>query len=139
MMKKDERIQRFFELCNSSSFPHREELLRGIKAGKYSFTSNSTSEVPSEQMLDIYKVRVDILSEKKSLHAQRLKNDVWMFVNELEKTPNEKVKFWKFSVDESSSYVVFEGSNSQRILGCLLVVDRRKVSEADWQKLWSEE
>ena len=138
-MDKDGRIQRFFELCKSSSFPHREELLRGIETDEYSLKKYSSSEVPSKQMLDIYKVRERLLGRKRSKHAQRLRNEVLMYINELEQAPNDKVNFWLFSINDSSQYIVFEGVNSQKVLGCLLIVSKTKVSESEWKKLWGKE
>jgi hypothetical protein len=138
VIEKDEQIQKFFELCESSSFSHREELLRGVNAGEYLFESYSNSEVPTQQLLGTYSFRANHLAEKQGKHAQTLRNDTLKFVEELEKFPNDKVKFWHFSINESSQYTVFENVNSQKILGCIRNVDKRKVSESEWEKLWNE-
>jgi hypothetical protein len=137
-MEKDEQLQKFLKLCENSSFPHREEIFKGINEGKYLLESKSDSKVPSEQMLDIYQTRAKIVAEKKGLHAERLKNDILSFVEELKEVLNDRVNFWRFSIDESSHYVCFEGVNSKKILGCILAVDKRKVSEDEWGKLWSK-
>ncbi len=79
-----------------------------------------------------------IAARNNSNHARRLVADTLNFIDELEKVPNDKVSSWNFSTNESSDFTLFEGINSQKILGCILTVDKRKVSESDWEKLWSE-
>lgn len=138
MSEKDGQLQKFFELCENSSFSHQEELLSGIKSINYSLEDKSNSEVPSEQMLDTYQVRAKILAERKGFHAERLKNDTLRFVEELKKAPTDKVNFWRFRINDSSHYICFEGVNSQKILGCILAVNKRKISEDEWGKLWNE-
>ncbi|MGI8542874.1 MAG: hypothetical protein ACR2MD_05270 [Aridibacter sp.] len=138
MLERDEKIKSFLELCENSSFSHREELIRGIEADEYLFESYSNSEAPSKQLLNIYTVRAKIVAEKNGNHAKRLKDDILKFTSELKKTPDEKVKSWHFSINESSSYLAFEGINSKKILGCFLIIDKRKVSESEWKNLWSK-
>jgi hypothetical protein len=139
VVEKDEQIKRFFELCENLVFPHREELLRGIETGEYLLKNHSNLKVPSSELLDIYGRRAKHLMKYKSNHAQRLRGEVLIFLDNLEKLSNEKVKFWSFSKDEASSYDIFEGVNSQKILGCFLTVSKEKVAESEWEKLWSEE
>jgi hypothetical protein len=130
-MENNERLQRFFEICENSPFPHREELLSGIKNGEYFLESKSNSEVPAEQLLGIYEVRAEIIGEKKGFQVERLKNDILSFVEELKKVSNEKVTLWHFSIDEASQFFCFEGISSQKILGCLLTVDKRKFPKVN--------
>lgn len=137
-MKENEQLQKFFELCENLSFPHGEELLRGIKSGKYLLEKSSNSQVSAEELARNYKIKSKSAARHNSKHAQRLVNDTLKFIEELEKVPNDKVNFWHFSIDEASGYTVFEGVNSQKILGCILTVDKRKVSESEWEKLWNE-
>lgn len=137
-MEKDEQLQRFYELCASSSFPHKEELLKGIKSGDCSLKSSSNSQVLAEELARNYKIKLESAKRHNSRHAQRLVSDTLKFIDELEKNPNDKVNFWHFSLGEPSGFTVFEGINSQKILGCILTVDKRKVSESEWEKLWNE-
>ena len=137
-MERDGQLQKFFELCENSSFVHREELLKGINEGKYLYESSSNSQVSAEELTGIYKIRVKIATRRNSNHARRLVSDTLMFIDELEKVPNDKVNFWYFSIDKASGYMIFEGINSQKILGCILTVDKRKVSGNEWEKLWNE-
>ena len=138
MREKDEQIQKFIELCESSSFPHREELLKGIDSSRYVFENFSNSQVSANELAGIYKIKAKIAGRNKNIHANRLVQDTLKFVDELEKVLNDKVNFRHFSIDEASGYTVFESVNSQKILGCILTVNKRKVSESDWEKLWNE-
>ena len=138
MAENNEQIQKFIELCENSSFPHQVELLRGIDSGEYLFKSFSNSQVPAEELSRIYKIKVKSAERHNGKHAQRLVSDTLKFIDELEKVPNDRINFWHFSIDEPSGYTVFQGVNSQKILGCILTVDKRKVSEEEWEKLWTE-
>ena len=40
--------------------------------------------------------------------------------------------------DERSSFAVFEGVESGKALGCIYGVDKRKVTESEWDVLWGE-
>lgn len=138
MVGKGEQIQKFIKLCESSSFPHREELLRGIEVGEYLLESFSNSQVPAKELSGTYKIKAEIAGRNNSFHARRLADDTLQLVSELENAPDDKVNFWHFSVNEASHYVCFEGANSNKILGCILTVDKRKVSESEWEKLWNK-
>lgn len=138
MIEKNDQIQKFIELCENSSFPHREELLRGINTGEYLFESVSNSQIPAKELAGIYKIKAQIAGRNNGNHARRLVSDTLKFVAELENVPNDTVNFWEFSINESSEYLAFEGVDSQKILGCILTVDKRKLSESEWEKLWNE-
>ena len=143
-MEKNEQLKKFISLCETSSFPHREELLKGVGTGDYSFEDYSASEIPAGQLLGVYERRMDILrkiirsSELVGTHAERLLGDTENFVRELENVSDESVNFWRFSVDEKSEYIVFEGVNAERVLGCLLTVDRMNVYDDEWVAIWGK-
>lgn len=137
-MTKEDEIQKFLEVCESSSFPYREELLDGIRSKKVIFVSFTDTEFSSKHFHDIYFVRAKILARDKSNHAQRIRTEVLIFLENLELLPDEKIKGWGFSKDETSNFAVFEGINSRSILGCILATDKTKVSEEEWQNLWYE-
>jgi hypothetical protein len=139
MVENNEQIQKFIKLCENSSFPHKVELLRGIESGEYLFENFSNSQVPAEELVGIYKIKVKSAARHDSNHSRRLVADTLNFIDELEKVPEDKVNFWHFSIDEPSGFTVFEGVNSQKILGCILTVDKRKVSESEWEELWNEQ
>lgn len=137
-MENHEYIHKFIELCENSSFPHQVELLRGIENGEYIFERFSDSQVSAKELAKIYKIKVKSAEGHTSIHAQRLVSDTLKFIDELEKVPNDEVNFWHFSIDVSSGFTIFQGVNCQKILGCILTVDKRKVSESAWEKLWRE-
>lgn len=138
MLEKYEQVQKFIDLCEYSSFPYREELLRGIKAGEYLLESYSVSQIPTGDLADTYKIKAQIAGINNSFHAQRLVRDTLILVEELKKVPDEKVNFWSFSIDRSSQFTAFEGVSSRKVLGCLFTVAKTKVSELEWKKLWNE-
>jgi hypothetical protein len=137
-MERDKQVQRFFKLCENSFFPHKKDLINGINEGKFFFKSFSDSQVHAKELAEIYKIKAMSAGRHQSIHANRLVKDTLSFVSELEKVPNDKVNFWHFSIDEATGYTIFEGVNSQKVLGCILTVDKRKVSEDEWEKLWNE-
>ena len=143
-MELDERIQKFRTLCEKSSFPHKQDLVEGIESGKYGLHQRFGFSVPSKQMLNIYSARASSLERRIStneingIHPERLLRDVESLVTELTGLSDEKIDCWTWSIDESSSYTAFEGINSKRILGCILTVDKRAVSENEWKELWEK-
>ena len=136
MIQKDKYIKRFKHLCRNSDFAHRDEILDGLENGTYQLQTSNNSGVPSEQLLGIYKVREKHLAKYQSSHGRRIKDEVAAFCNELEKVPNENVILWRVLKDDISDFAIF--SNSEKILGCILGIDKRKVSENGWRKIWDE-
>lgn len=138
----NEQVREFLHICEAAPFPRREELLQGIKSGKCVLEDRSTSRVPSKQLLRLYELRVRHLRKRISAeeisdpHAERLLSDTENLVIELAKSPDEIIDLWRFSIDESTQYGVFEAVNAKRVLGCLLTVDKRRVSDGEWESLW---
>ena len=129
-------VEQFKRLCENSTFTYREEIFKGLESGDYILESHNNSEISGQQLLDVYELRAERLSEYQGHHAEQLRNEVLAFCRELKKAPDDSVKFWNISKDKATSFNVF--SNSQKILGCVLTVDRRMVSEDDWNKLWNK-
>lgn len=144
MLEKGDQIEQFLTLCESSPFPHRDELVRGISTGEYRLERLSASGIPSKQLLEVYGVRARMLGDRilsnelKGVHAERLLSDTRFLVEALRKVPDESINFWSFSIDEASEYLAFEGINCERVLGCILTVDKRKISEDEWETLWGK-
>jgi hypothetical protein len=119
--------------------------VNGIESKEYVLSKYYNSTVSATQLLNIYSARARSLerrisaNEIKGVHPERLLEDTEQFVEELAAVPDEKVNFWAFSIDGSSSYTVFVGVNKSRILGCLLTVDKGKVSENEWDELWGKD
>ena len=97
LVSSDEKlIKIFLQLCEHSVFSHREELLRGITAGEYSLISRSKSEVAAIQLLEIYSFRADRLVEKRSRHAQTLRQYTLNLISELKNNQMTKCVFGDF-------------------------------------------
>ena len=137
--EKNEQVRRFLQLCEDSSFPHREDVLKGVRSGEYSFEGCSSSPVPSEQLIGTYGIKAKSAARYNSTHARRLVSDTLDFLDELKGLDGEQINFWHFCVSESSQYLLFEGVKSERILGCIFTVARTKVSEDEWERLWDSE
>ncbi|HMS41256.1 MAG TPA: hypothetical protein PKE69_13585 [Pyrinomonadaceae bacterium] len=138
MNEKDEQLQKLMKLVEKSSFNHLEEITQGLKIQTITLESKSNNEVPALSLLDIYKHRANGLAQRhKSFHSQRLVKDMLAFCENLAKFPDEKISFWRLRIDESWSYTIFEGIESNRILGCILTADKRFVSEEEWEKIWN--
>ncbi len=139
------QMEKFSLLCESASFPHSEELLKGIGSGELALENRSNFRVSSKQLLGIYDLRARHLrkridsAEISRPHARRLLSDTESFVLELAKAPDEAVDLWRVSADDFTEFVVFEAVTAKRVLGCLLTVSRAKVSESEWAVLWGEE
>lgn len=124
-MERNDQIERFLALCETSSFPNRDELVRGIGTGEYRLKRLSASDIPSKQLLGVYGVRARMLGDRimsnelKGTHAERLLRDTRFLVEALGKIPGEHINFWRFSIDEASEYLAFEGINCERVLGCI--------------------
>jgi hypothetical protein len=95
--------------------------------------------LPCRHFLEIYRYRAVHLSRYQTAHARSLREDVLALCDELAKTPEEPVQVWRFSMAPYYNFAVFEGVNSQRILGCNSTADRRLMSEQEWEELWETE
>ena len=134
MRNESERAERFKEICTKSVFTYREKVLNELGNSEYTLNSRNKSAVPAKDVLNIYNGRAQRLSKYTGTHAIRLRNEVVALCRELEKYPNDLIEVLSFSDGETSDYVLF--CNSHRILGCLLTVDRRKVTDKHWEELW---
>ncbi|HEX8368155.1 MAG TPA: hypothetical protein VF604_06410 [Pyrinomonadaceae bacterium] len=133
MFNKEEPVEKFKRLCESSTFAHREEIIKGLENGNYVLRDHENRNVSSRQLLDIYRHRAERLLKYESSRAEQLRNEILAFCSELKKVPDDTVNYWTIAKDKAAGFAVFY--NSEKILGCLLTVDRRMVSEADWKKL----
>jgi hypothetical protein len=91
-------------------------------------------------MWEIYDRRASYLKSKgaRTQHARQLLDDTLSYVGELELAQEDCVMLWRITADDKSSYALFEGVSSRRFLGCIHVVDKRKVSLEEWSVLWGK-
>jgi len=137
----ESQLNDFVALCSRSDFSHREEILKGIHSGEYSLTNGSGRVVPVENQLGIFRRRSEHVgrSASKSSHAKQMVDDINAYVCELEKAGDDEIRFWNVSVNEMSSYAIFEGVKAGKILGCIFGIDRTKVSVDEWNKIWGHD
>jgi hypothetical protein len=137
-------LEIFLHRHEHSHFRHSKELMAEIRAGKcvLARTQNSRrsrSTVPCHRVLEIYCYRAVALSRYQTAHACSLREDVLALCDELAKMPEEPVELWSFSMAPYYRFNVFEGANSQRILGCIIAVDQSLMTEQELEELWGIE
>jgi hypothetical protein len=134
----EDRI-RFLELCEKSSFPHQKEVLEVVSAG--SVPSKATGDVAAIDIGRVYEGRARGLEERgvRTDHSRTLLEDTLYFVDELKLHETDRIAFWSVPIDLSSEFIAFEATNAQRLIGCMQTVDKRKVTESEWNRLWGKE
>ena len=138
MTGRDTETEHLLSLCEGSLFSHKEELVAGIKSGLFELKDRHEGKVPAQSLIDVYTRRLKRISAKPGEHAEGLAKDIESFVENLRKNCDEQLDLWHVSVSESSAFTLFEGLSNRKILGCLATVDRRKVTEQEWQMLWNK-
>lgn len=136
MSENDSKMQEFLELCARSEFPNRDDVLRGLASGEYSLEDYHEGKVPAFRLLNIYKTRAGRLAQYSNEHAQKLRKDSLSLVAELKGLDHDFVNSWSVAINEFTSYFLFFAIGSDKIIGCLRVIDRRKVSEEKWNEIW---
>ena len=135
-------VETFLKRHERTRFRHSEELIACIKSGECALQMSpglTAAPVPTDRLLQIYQRRAEHLKQFDSPHAQHSCEDVLALCEELKRVPDESVQFWSFSKPPHFEYSVFESSKSHEILGCILGVDKRQISERDWEVLWKED
>jgi hypothetical protein len=132
-------MKKFLKKHRSKEFRHSEELFTALENGN--FESRSAPRlfdlgVDAEHLKAIYKIRAGIIEEKGTTHAKSILKDTRAFLEELNETKDKKVKIWRFESPEGISYTVFEGAQTENILGCIKAKDKTRVSEEEWKQLW---
>ncbi len=139
MNERDEQLKYFLNLVENSLFNYREKIIEGLKSGKLILEDKLKNEVFSQSLLEIYQHRANGLAQReKGIHSERLVKDTLAFCENLAKFPDDRVSFWRLRIDNVWSYTVFEGTESKKILGCILTADRRFVSEEEWNEIWNK-
>ena len=101
--------------------------------------NESGNETQAQGLLEVYQYRANGLAQReKGCHAKRLVKDTLAFCENLAKSPNDKVGFWHLKIDDVWGYTVFEGVESNKVLGCILTADRRFVTEEEWNEIWNK-
>ena len=133
--------QTFLERYENSEFRHRELLTKALRAQRCtlgSVTEEQWSRLPCWHYRGIYQERADNLQRFSSAYARRLRTDCLALCEELAKTPDEGVQLWLFEMPPQFRFWVFTGLASERILGCLLLLDNRIIDDEMNAILWRE-
>jgi hypothetical protein len=93
--------------------------------------------VSCSELLDIYKVRLNHLSNMSSLHAQQLAGSTKEFVTCLATIGEERAQIITINPDEEVSFLIFLLS-SGKLLGCLKTISKLAVTEERWEQLWAK-
>ena len=131
--------QQFIERHKNSDFRHKDELFAGLSSGDCVIESSPDTSLPCKHFLRIYRIRAEHLQQYATPHAESLLADVLALCEELGRTPDEMCRLWNFSMPPYSDLAVFEGAESDRVLGCIFAVDKRFISPDKWESLWNGE
>lgn len=134
--------ERFIEKYRDCEFRHKDELFARLRADECIIKGTPEDHGRWEScrhFLSIYRIRAEHLRQFDTPHAQRLREDALALCEELAKTPDEVCRLWRFSLPPHSFYIVFEGAESGRILGCILGADKLLMPPDEWERLWHGE
>lgn len=137
-MEKDEQLQRFFQLCKNSSFPHREELIDGIKNNEIDFSRYSQTKSNGKHFLGIYTFRAKRLANAETESGKRLNKEVLLLCENLKNSLEDEIGLWVFCKRPNWMYGLFENIRTSEIVGCTLGTDKRIVSEGDYERYLNE-
>lgn len=140
-MSESDNLEQFRSICEKSSFRHRDQILLDINVREFSLSSRAETRVPARSMLDIYKTRLAIGEKKAPFtnHSRSILDDVREYIAGLESVGEDFIRPWSVSFDNDVSYfTVFEAVNAGKAVGCIYGIDRRKVTEEEWDELWGK-
>lgn len=135
-------LEHFIEKHKDSEFLHKEELFIGLYSGKCVLDQSPESHqylASCSELLTTHRLRAEHLRHYKTPHARRLREDTLAFCDELAKTLDERCRLWIFSMPPYCNFIVFEGAESKKILGCILAADKRLTPPDEWEGLWHGE
>lgn len=116
--KLKKEVTTFLERHSQKSFNHSVRLFRGLRDGSIALDSSLDSPTPNHELLPTYQIR---LNRARSQGNESFANDVARFVSSLERRLDGGSEMWFFSDSDSNRFWVFVESDSQEVLGCLLI------------------
>ena len=116
-------LQQFIQRYREQKFPHNEALFLALDKGKAKRHTEESDPMPCAVVLKIYKRRAEHLRSLGS-EGEALLADVTALCEQLEEVPDELIQGWIFEMPPHHLFYVFEGINSQRILGCSFGMDK---------------
>jgi hypothetical protein len=107
-----------------------------IRDGRFRSTSWQPSRW-SPAFLRIYRLRATHLGRFSTPHAEQLRAGILGLCAALERLPPEcPIASCSLDLDDGRSIMLFERADTNALLGLLSMVDRRMVSEREWETLW---
>ncbi len=107
-----------------------------IREGRF-ISSPPTAFPPGSVLLRTYRRRAEHLGRFSTPHAEQLRADVLAFCTALEALPPEcPIVCCSIDLNDGRSLVLFERADTNGLLGILRTVDRRMVTDQEWDDLW---
>ena len=134
-------IQAFLNRHDSATFRNSDELFAAIASGSCSLETSpdgSLKHPTTAHLTAIYDRRRRHLEElqPRSPHVGTLLVDVVDLCDGLRRCSDRTIAFWSFKLSGGRTISVFEGAESNQIVGCFASYDRRDLSDAEWQQIW---
>lgn len=120
--------QEFIDRYQNDDFPHRNELFAALASGKCELRTSPEDHQASlscSHLLSIYRRRAEHLKRFNSPYSETLQDDTLALCEELSGNLDEGCLIWIFAMPPNSKFIVFEGTQRKRILGCLYAFDRQ--------------
>ena len=133
------KIDVFIRKHGQKQFPHAEELLPAIRnhaCSLYHAPGIFERGVPISELLETYRRRAEHLKQFTTNHARVLQQDTDHLCDRLQHTDDSRCRIWIFNFPNGRVITVFEGHPSGEILGALKIVDKREISENEWEEIW---
>jgi len=130
-------IANFQQLHSERQFRHSTELMAAIRDGLAKLNESGVAK-DCAGLLPTYRVRARHLAQIETQHAQDLLADVEALCKALEAADRATLRFWIFELPHGRMIDVFENEETHDILGCIKVISKLRVSEAEWDRLWNK-
>ncbi len=133
--------QAFLDRHDSATFRNSDELFAAIASRSCSLETSPDGSIKhptTEHLKAIYDRRRRHLEEllPGSPHVRALLDDIVDLCDGLRRCPDTTVSFWSFKLSGGRAISVFEGAESNQIVGCFASYDRRDLSDAEWRQIW---
>lgn len=107
-----------------------------IREGRFRSTTSPPSR-SSPEALKLYRRRATHLGRYSTPHAEQLRAGTLALCTALERLPPDcPIAECSLDLEDGRSIVLFERADTNALLGFLSLVDRRMVSEREWEILW---
>jgi len=113
--------------------PSAQEAAQALRSGG---VLSTLRENDVHGILDIYRMRLEHLKSKPGPHAAKLAMEVSEMLDNLRGVTSVQTTIVE-GPGELIFYIFLSDSGS-KVLGCISGVDKRKVSDNQWEELWQD-